>query len=354
MEAWSLPPRAAGRLRHLEHELGETRIAGPDGALVRGSHWRNFLVKYPEANRAHKKMMALSALCRERGDPPAVRRAIGRAQCNDAYWHGVFGGLYLPHLRAAVWHHLALAERELRADEALAFEVRDFDGDGNDEVWIHSPACSVVVAPARGGAIEDLTLFASLINHTATLTRRREAYHDAGGHHLAEDAVHVDGHPPMDHEDRALFVDRVLPAGLAFEAYASGDYAPLASWARARMTFAVESAAGEVLVRLQPVGGHRNLLKEVAVGADGRVRVRYRLALEGPIAGGRFAPELSFGTPLELRLDPEVEPWRFPIETVAKSERGLEKTLQGISFTPVFPTGTEECTIEILPPPPAA
>ena len=120
------------------------------------------------------------------------------------------------------------------------------------------------------------------------------------------------------------------------------------------MTFAVESAAGEVLVRLQPVGGHRNLLKEVAVGADGRVRVRYRLALEGPIAGGRFAPELSFGTPLELRLDPEVEPWRFPIETVAKSERGLEKTLQGISFTPVFPTGTEECTIEILPPPPAA
>jgi alpha-amylase len=353
MEAWSLPPRAAGRLRHLEHELGEARIAGADGALVRGSHWRNFLVKYPEANRAHKKMLALSALCRERGDPPAARRAIGRAQCNDAYWHGVFGGLYLPHLRAAVWHHLALAERDLRAGEALAFEVRDLDGDGYDEVWIHSAACSVVVAPARGGAIEDLTLFASLTNHTAALTRRREAYHDAGAQRSAEDAVHVDGHPPTDHEDRALFVDRVLPADLAFERYASGDYAPLASWARARMTFAVEAADGEVLVRLQPEGGHRNLLKEIAVGPDGRVRVRYRLALEGPIAEGRFAPELSFGTPLEVRLDPEVAPWQFPIETVAKSERGLEKTLQGMSFTPVWPVGTDGCSIEILPPPPA-
>jgi len=352
MEAWSLPPRAAGRLRHLEHELGEARMAGPDGALVRGSHWRNFLVKYPEANRAHKKMMALSALCRERGDPPAARRAIGRAQCNDAYWHGVFGGLYLPHLRAAVWHHLALAERELRAGEALAFEVRDLDGDGYDEVWIHSAACSVVVAPARGGAIEDLTLFASLTNHTAALTRRREAYHDTGAQHPAEDAVHVEGHPPTDHEDRALFVDRVLPADLAFERYASGDYTPLASWARARMSFAVEAADGEVLVRLQPEGGYRNLTKEIAVGADGRVRVRYRLALEGPITEGRFAPELSFGEPLEMRLDPEVPPWRFPIETVAKSERGLEKTLQGISFTPVWPAGTAGCSIELLPPPP--
>jgi len=82
-------------------------MAGPDGGLVRGTLWRNFLVRYPESNRMHKKMLALSALHRAlapgRGsrkvDLVAARRAIGRAQCNDAYWHGVFGGLYLPHLR---------------------------------------------------------------------------------------------------------------------------------------------------------------------------------------------------------------------------------------------------------------
>jgi hypothetical protein len=185
-------------------------MAGPDGALVRGAHWRNFLVKYPAANRAHKKMLALSALCRERGDPPDVRRAIGRAQCNDAYWHGVFGGLYLPHLRAAIWHNLALAERDLRAGEELAWEARDMDGDGYDEIWVHSAGCSVVVAPSRGGAVEDLTLFATLTNHTATLTRRREAYHELGvhrpsdpasddqgkpGEHDAEHAPHFDGRP---------------------------------------------------------------------------------------------------------------------------------------------------------------
>ena len=123
MESWSLPPDAALRLARLEQDLGEKRVAGPDGALLRGAHWRNFLVKYPESNRMHKKMMALSALARDRGDTPAVRRAIGRAQCNDAYWHGVFGGLYLPHLRDAIWRNLADAEAKLRQGEQIAWEV---------------------------------------------------------------------------------------------------------------------------------------------------------------------------------------------------------------------------------------
>src|SRR5256712_6649815 len=122
MEAWALPAHAVARLVALERDLGEARMAGPEGALVRGSHWRNFLVKYPEANRMHKKMLALSKLCRSRGDPPAARRAIGRAQCNDAYWHGVFGGLYLPHLRAAIWRNLALAAVQLGCGERTVIE----------------------------------------------------------------------------------------------------------------------------------------------------------------------------------------------------------------------------------------
>lgn len=357
MEGWAEPPRAAGRLRRLEQELGESRLAGPEGALVRGSHWRNFLVKYPEANRAHKKMLALSALCRARGDPPGARRAIGRAQCNDAYWHGVFGGLYLPHLRAAIWHHLALAERELRAGEPLAAEVLDLDADGNDEIWVHSAACSVVVAPARGGAVEDLTLFATLANHADALTRHREAYHELDAVQVLETAsdgpgAAHGGHLPVDHECRALFVDRVLPAGLTLEKYAGGDYAPLVSWARARMRFRVAAAAAEVVIALEPEEGPAGVTKEVAVAADGTVRVRYALSLEGGVAAGRFAPELSFGAPLDLRTAPEAPLWRFPIETIAKSERGLERTAQGTSVTPQWPEGLTTCSIELRPPRP--
>jgi hypothetical protein len=62
MEGWSLPPDAALRLIRLERQHGDSRVAGPEGALIRGSHWRNFLAKYSESNRMHKKMQALSLL----------------------------------------------------------------------------------------------------------------------------------------------------------------------------------------------------------------------------------------------------------------------------------------------------
>ena len=148
MEAWSLPNDAARRLATLERDLGEERLAGPDGALVRGAHWRNFMVKYAEANRMHKKMMALSALCRAAGDPPEARRAIGRAQCNDAYWHGVFGGLYLPHLRDA--HLVPAGARGGAAPgrRSAALGDRDLDADGQEELWIHDATFSAMLSPA--------------------------------------------------------------------------------------------------------------------------------------------------------------------------------------------------------------
>ena len=126
------------------------------------------MVKYPEANRMHKKMLALSALCRAAGDPPEARRAIGRAQCNDAYWHGVFGGLYLPHLRDAIWAELARAEAILRHGEAPAWELRDLDADGHEELWIHDRTFSAILSTARGGVIEEFTVFPFMASTTPT------------------------------------------------------------------------------------------------------------------------------------------------------------------------------------------
>ena len=178
MEGWSLPFEPARALLRLEHAWDGARIQGVEGGLLRGGHWRHFLVKYPESNRMHKFAAALSDLCREQGDPVAARRAIGRAQCNDAYWHGVFGGLYLPFLRAAIWSNLARAEAALRAGDSFAIESRDIDCDDRDELWIHSAHTSVIVAPARGGMIDvwlDLVRHENLLN---VIARHREAYHE--------------------------------------------------------------------------------------------------------------------------------------------------------------------------------
>lgn len=369
MEGWSLPPAAAARLSGIERDLGAERLAGPDGALVRGAHWKNFFVKYAEANRMHKKAQLLSALCRARGNPEGARRAIGRAECNDAYWHGVFGGLYLPHLRSAIWRNLAAAEGELRAHEALAVERLDVDGDGCEEVWIHSAAFSAVVSPARGGAVEEYTLFDHGINYAATLARRREAYHQAAppspdeiaaaltaestpSIHDLEKGLRLERLPPVDRDARAIFVDRVLAADLPLEAYAHGEYSALVSWAGARFVADVQREDGAVEVVCRPATGAAPaglLEKRLRFGADGHLAVMYRWDPGALPAAASFAVELSLAQPLHVRSVPAAEAWSFRITTVSKSERGLDETVQGQSITPRWPVALGGGRIELTP-----
>ncbi len=366
MESWSLPPDPALRLARLERDLGEARVAGPDGALIRGSHWRNFLVKYTESNRMQKKMAALSGLSRRAGDPAAVRRAIGRAQCNDAYWHGVFGGLYLPHLRDAIWRNLAEAEAGLRTGEGLAWDVLDFDGDGNEEIWVHSPAFSALVSPARGGAVEEYTVFAHGVNYANALTRRREAYHDLaleraaehgnGGDggtasiHDIEEGIRLDTRPPLDQDDRALLVDRLLPGSLPLADYTRGDYPVVRSWARERCAFTAERRQGGVEVVCTAVESAAGFTKRIRFEGDGRMSVSWTWEGDAGPAGSLFATELSLGGPLLLEPNPATEPWRFEIETVAKSERGLDRTRQGESVTFLWLVETGAAALELRPP----
>ncbi len=354
MEGWALPARAARRLARLEAELGEARVKGPEGALLRGSHWRNFFAKYSEANRMHKKMLALSRLCRERGDPPLARRAIGKAQCNDAYWHGVFGGLYLPHLRHAIWRELARAEADLRRHDALGWAATDDDCDGREELLAHSNRASLAISPARGAAIVELTDLARLRNHADTLTRRREPYHEplehAGGAPSDGDAVSIhnierrlEALPPIDPEPRALFQERIYPAGIDAGPLADGSATPIHSWAgsEARVTHREE---GETLIFQFELD---RLTKIYRIHPDGRVEatLAWQPDRAWP-ADAWFTTELSLGHPLTIEAPRAIE-WRYPIETVSQSESGLDRTLQGESVTLAWPVGAGAARVSL-------
>ncbi len=357
MEKWALPPAAQRELTTLEEELGPEQLAAAS-AFVRGGHWHHFLVKYPESNRMHKTMVALSSLSRRRGDPPEARRAIGRAQCNDAYWHGVFGGLYLPHLRNAIWHQLAFAERELRRGEPLAYEELDLDNDGYPELWIHSGQFSALVSPHRGGAVEVLMRFNDLINLADVLTRRRESYHEmpkqqADGHgesktdgtasiHDIEKAARLKELPPVDAEPRAILVERLLSENVTSDDYAAAKYQPIRSWAAVPMAARVSVESDAITVVLQGPELNKRLKFDVA----GCLDVDY--TWDGAAhPNAIFAPELSLARDVPLRLQPETEVWRSNITTVARSERGFEETVQGISLTPRWPARLGRCSLEI-------
>jgi len=359
METWALPPAAQRDLTRLEEELGPKDLAA-SASFVRGGHWHHFLVKYPESNRMHKTMMALSALSRSRGDPPEARRAIGRAQCNDAYWHGVFGGLYLPHLRNALWRQLAIAERVLRRGESLAYEELDLDYDGYPELWIHSAQFSAVISPQRGGAIEMLTRFKDLTNLADVLTRRRESYHEipdqqAQAHgdnnsgtvsiHDIERASRLTVLPPVDAEPRAILVERLLGEDVSADDYANGKYKAIRSWAAVPMSARVSLNGDSATVVLQGDG----LEKRLTFDATGCVDVAYAWNASGAPANAVFAPELSLTREVTLRLQPDTAVWRSKITTVARSERGFEETVQGVSVTPRWPARLGTAGLELGP-----
>ena len=357
MEKWALPAPAQQALTTLEEELGPKHLAA-SASFVRGGHWHHFLVKYSESNRMQKMMVALSNLCRRRGDPPVARRAIGRAQCNDAYWHGVFGGLYLPHLRNAIWHQLAIAEQALRKGEGLACEELDLDYDGYPELWIHSAKFSALVSPHRGGAVEVLTRFDTLENLADVLTRRRESYQEppkerehgdakaegAPSIHDIEKAARLTALPPVDAEPRAILVERLLPEDLSAHDYANAKYTPIRSWAAVPMTAQVSVKRDSVAVILK---GYE-LEKRLTFDATGCLAVSYDWNVAGH-PNAIFAPELSLARAVPLRLKPDAEIWRSDITTVARSERGFEETVQGISITPRWPARLGRGALEISP-----
>jgi len=189
MGGWALPAGAGERLQKLKLELETEGRLESFIPFLRGSFWRNFLVKYPESGWMHKRMLDTSrrvhaALREKAGDPghlPEALRRLWMAQCNCAYWHGIFGGLYLPHLRKAIYTCLIQAEKLIAKGGSRAHRIEcqqaDIDFDGHPEVRLANEHLSLYIKPSRGGAVVELDDFASEFNLIDTLARRREAYH---------------------------------------------------------------------------------------------------------------------------------------------------------------------------------
>jgi alpha-amylase len=188
MMGWTLPTRMQHELHALEHDFA----GQPEKLLyIRGGFWRNFLAKYPESNNMQKHMLRLSGRVdrmrdkkkhRKNGEFARAVRLLHEAQCNCAYWHGVFGGLYLNHLRTAIYERLIAADALLdgieHGDEAwVSCEVTDFDADGLDEVILENSQIALYFSPSDGGSLFELDYKPVPFNFLNTLARREEAYH---------------------------------------------------------------------------------------------------------------------------------------------------------------------------------
>ncbi|MEX2091445.1 MAG: alpha-amylase/4-alpha-glucanotransferase domain-containing protein, partial [Pirellulales bacterium] len=298
MTEWALP---TGRLvefddlhHRLEHEGRWPEIA----PFVRGGYWRNFKVKYPETNEMYARMQMVS---RRLQDATAERASNGsngangasragrfsdqslldqartelyRGQCNCAYWHGAFGGAYLPHLRNAIFEHLIAADnlldeaegRGLAAGDRPWVEVTsgDYNLDGRQEVRLASNRLIALVAPAQGGQMYELDVRPICHNLLATLARREEAYHhkvrageSAAGGDVA--SIHdrvifkqqgLDQRLQYDRYPRKSLVDHFYPLDAAIAAVAAGAYDELGDFVTGQYEAKLRRAPDRMQVQL--------------------------------------------------------------------------------------------------------
>jgi 4-alpha-glucanotransferase len=188
MAEWALPTGMRQRFRAVQEEF----TSRPEVAsFLHGGSWRGFFRKYPEANLLHKKMLRagtrLAAVPQRRTETkPAqeiaeARDFLLRAQCNDAYWHGVFGGLYAPHLRTEIWRSLiraeAAADRLTPGGQIGRVELLDYDSDGKNELLFTGPEYQALLKPSDGGTLAALDFRLTAATLVNSLQRRPEAYH---------------------------------------------------------------------------------------------------------------------------------------------------------------------------------
>lgn len=248
MTEWALPSQQQELYDELTHDLHEHPRWAEISRFVRGGNWRNFRVRYTESNEMYARMLQVSrrleATRRTCGDAELLGQIedhVYRGQCNCPYWHGAFGGIYLPHLRNAIYKELIAADNKLDylehgRGEWVDATSEDYDLDQRPEVRLANEKLIAYVAPAQGGMLYELDVRSAEHNLLSTIQRRPEAYHRkvlrgnmepqgevASIHDLVvfkqeglDERLHYDAFP------RKSFLEHFFDNDISLEAVASG------------------------------------------------------------------------------------------------------------------------------------
>jgi len=387
MAEWALSREKGREFLILKRELEATGLWARSRHFVQAGTFKNFLVKYPEADWMRSKMRWVSQKIKKLKKSSVRRKAdleLWKGQCNCPYWHGVFGGLYLHHLRRSTYEHLIRAERLIeRADRksSLHLTTKDLNQDGQDEVIVEVPPFSFYLAPHRGGSLIELDYHPQAMNLLDTLARREEIYlegifQDKLGVGFAAKSIHeidktispeVLERVGFDPHERFSCLDYFLDSQTTFEQYWKGTYSSLAGNPTEKVYLADwRKENGHGIFKLkgkQTINFHG---KKIALVIEKKYRIKpgaSRFTVSWVITNDSaekidclWGSEWSFNfydrtrqegrlnrveiqdgwSPVQVILTGE-EPfdyWQFPVETVAQTEKDFRLLHQGISVFP--------------------
>ena len=128
-----------------------------------GGKWKNFLKRYSEANRIHKRALEFRELQNE---------PLFKAQTNDVLWHGAFGGIYLPNLRDNAYRYIV--ECEDFTEDGLT--ISDIEILGYNQLKFKNQQL-IMRFSAKGATLIEFDDREKRFNFQNTLTLREESYH---------------------------------------------------------------------------------------------------------------------------------------------------------------------------------
>lgn len=385
MMTWALDPADQKKAESLmkKRGMGKSR-------LMLGAHWRNFLTKYSESLQLYRKIRFVSGMVQEAGVDHEARMHLYRGEANDAMWHGVFGGIYLPLLRMKSYSSLIHAQKLAEHSLGRVEYFRRFGSDlmRKDSFCISTGGLWVYGGASHGLEVEEIDLKDAALNLTDSLTRREEEYHasiqrilkrgsrkkgNIGKGVFVKDIGDISS-LIYDHSPRRSFKDHFIGTGEGIEEHMVSADEDL----HLHSTF-TEMANEE---RFWISRSYRANFRNASIGIDKEISVRkksnqltaaYRfsgISSEGDTlrlgseinlsafssdfdsitVNGRRIESLkgrAFETStlaldyhdLNLRVVVDVSGsklfWVYPVETISNSEEGLETILQGFCVMPV-------------------
>lgn len=396
MNEWTLPAGPAGTYASLVQRVKLSGAFESEKPFLRGGIWKNFFSRYPESNWMHKRMLGLSARLAtlpEAARTTVMQQKLYEAQANDAYWHGLFGGLYLPHLRRAVYNAMVELEAMLdRCEPRRSHFVEDTDLDGTGEIYLQNGILQIVVRPDVYASICEWDAYALRHNFGDTLRRQTEHYYrkisQGGSDHAntgegivsAHDRVNFkhaidDADMAPDQHPRGLFVDFLDRQPFVYEPETGGAPAgslrftgkTLSSPLQVHKHFSLDGNRLQVSYRLtgmMPVADtldvaeplfstEINLAMPSCDGPAGRYR------FQGSIPGG-FGQPVTLAGMTAITLDDDVLGGSIMLETsapvsfhahphfsVSQSEGGFEKIMQAVTLRLAWPVQTPALTVTL-------
>ncbi len=369
MSEWTLPAEPAHVYADLIQQAKTAGWYEQSKSFLRGGIWKNFFSRYPESNWMHKRMLALSARYAKlptKQRTATMQQCLYASQANDAYWHGLFGGLYLPHLRRAIYNNLI--ELETLLDQCASRPIlytEDTDLDGIEEVYLQNGTVQAVVKLDGSASICELDVYPLKHNFADTLTRRPEHYHRKIQLNSQENSTHHEAGIASAH-DRISFKHMISSLDLESDPHAQHLFI---DWLNdERLSYCLQPAENDGVVfqattNQVSVNKHIRLTDNQLIVTYGLIgettgimRTEINLAMpscDGP--GGRYCQHKTilagFGHPLELTrltaitleddtlggdlsldISLAVKFHARPHFTVSQSEGGFEKIMQAVKL----------------------